>query len=78
MILILINFLQSLNLAVKSFLHQLKELRSDAKSVFRSRTDDASAVQYFQVRILAQIILKVLLDANANVLETTYLVHYSW
>ncbi|XP_041357226.1 histone-arginine methyltransferase CARMER-like [Gigantopelta aegis] len=34
--------------AMKSFQHQLKELKKSSQSVFSSRTDEASAVQYFQ------------------------------
>ena len=43
--------------ALKSFQGTVKELQSRAKSVFSNRTDESSAVQYFQVCIFVTVVI---------------------
>ena len=45
--------------ALKSFRATLDEYLSQAKSVFSSRTEESSAVQYFQVGVLLHAELPV-------------------
>lgn len=55
---------------VKSFQFKLKELQQGLSSVFTDRTDEASAVQYFQVEKLNKIAFQFIIN---NIAENQFM-----